>query len=171
MYKLGSNQYKSKDKEFLGLHAKTWASVWFVVATVAIVAPLLKHEVIDPCGTTGCHDVVKAAEPELTEQATIVAEIATVFEPEGAKIVAQAIYCFSSEGATKDPKTGKWIFNPKAVNESNSNGTIDRGIAQINSVHGMKPEDAFDFKKNIRKAYQIYKSRGNFTAWYGSRCN
>lgn len=95
--------------------------------------------------------------PSKTE---IIAEISRVFEPEGTHIVVQAINCFYSESGLR------W----DAYNGSNKNGTNDGGVAQINSIH--KIDDRFDYKQNIKKAHEIYKSRGNsFKAWYGPRCN
>lgn len=97
--------------------------------------------------------------PEPTTE-NIVAYIAKVFEPEGTAIVVKAIDCFYSESGLR---TDAYNFNAW-------NSTDDRGIAQINSIHGMKPEDAHNPWKNIDKAHQIYKSRGNFSAWYGRGC-
>lgn len=42
----------------------------------------------------------------------------------------------------------------------NTNGTTDYGVFQINSVHGVG-EEMFSYKKNIDKAYEIYKDWGN----------
>ena len=52
-------------------------------------------------------------------------------------------------------------FNPKATNY-NRNGTVDRGVFQINSIHG--GEELYDWKKNVDKAYEIFQRRG-WTAW------
>lgn len=92
----------------------------------------------------------------------IVAEIARVFEPEGKHVVVQAINCFYSESGLR----------AEAINDKNTNGTTDAGVAQINDVHKMSVKDRLDYKKNIAKAYQIYKGRGsNWSAWYGKLCN
>lgn len=54
-------------------------------------------------------------------------------------------------------------LNPKISNK-NRNGTIDRGVFQINSIHG--GEEMFDWKTNIDMAYKIYKGHDNtFYAW------
>ena len=43
----------------------------------------------------------------------------------------------------------------------NTNGTVDRGIFQINSIHkGLSNTDAFDFEKNIHFAYRLYLTQG-----------
>lgn len=98
--------------------------------------------------------------PEPTTE-NIVAYIAKVFAPEGTAVVVKAIDCFYSESKLKTD----------AYNYNAWNKTEDRGVAQINSIHGMKPEDAHDFQKSIDMAYQIYINRGkNFSAWYGKGC-
>lgn len=49
----------------------------------------------------------------------------------------------------------------------NNNGSIDRGIFQINSVHDkqISPEDALDCYKNIDYAYNMWKVQG-WNPWY-----
>ena len=43
----------------------------------------------------------------------------------------------------------------------NKDGSIDRGIFQINSIHtDISPEDAFNCFKNIDYAYKLYKRQG-----------
>ncbi len=54
-------------------------------------------------------------------------------------------------------------LNPKATNH-NRNGTVDRGVFQINSIHG--GDEMYDWKTNIDKAYEIYHAHGDtFYAW------
>ena len=57
-----------------------------------------------------------------------------------------------------------WNFNKHFdCNRTNVNkdGSIDRGIFQINSVHtDISPEDAFDCFKNIDYAYNLWKRQG-----------
>lgn len=55
---------------------------------------------------------------------------------------------------------------------TNTNGSIDVGIFQINSIHtsnlakqGMTMEDMKDCKKNIDYAYKMWKDQGGFQAW------
>lgn len=51
-------------------------------------------------------------------------------------------------------------FNPRAVNAKNKNGSIDRGIMQINSIHlnaNLTAEDLFDPKINIMMGAKVYK--------------
>lgn len=57
--------------------------------------------------------------------------------------------------------------NAQAINY-NTNGTDDKGIMQINSIHVtsglISDQDRFDPIKNVGAAYQIYKGSG-FSAW------
>lgn len=54
-------------------------------------------------------------------------------------------------------------FNAKATNH-NSNGTIDRGVFQINSIHG--GDELYDWKTNVDVAHKIFKKAGNrWTPW------
>lgn len=53
-------------------------------------------------------------------------------------------------------------LNPKATNH-NKDGSIDRGIFQINSVHlkgKARGKDLFDYKQNIEVAHRIYSEQG-----------
>ncbi len=101
-----------------------------------------------------------AMEPELPPTAEIVSYIAKTFEPEGTSVVVWAIRCFYAESKLKTD----------AYNYNAWNDTDDRGVAQINSIHGLSPEDAQDYKKNIDMAYQVYKKQGT-SAWYAQGCN
>jgi hypothetical protein len=51
----------------------------------------------------------------------------------------------------------------------NSNGTLDWGYFQINTVHltrpGLNLRDLLDCKANIDFAYQLYQETQGFTAW------
>ena len=54
-------------------------------------------------------------------------------------------------------------LNPLTVNK-NTNGTWDRGIFQINSVHGDDDLEMFDVDKNLIAARAVYDKQG-ITAW------
>lgn len=62
--------------------------------------------------------------------------------------------------------------NPNAVNDKNTNGSIDRGLWQINSVHGAL--SVLDPLANARAAVQISKNGSDWhpwcTAWSNGRC-
>lgn len=51
-------------------------------------------------------------------------------------------------------------FNPDALNTRNANGTVDRGVMQLNSVHDSRLNelglDPFDPKDNIKFARMLY---------------
>ena len=47
----------------------------------------------------------------------------------------------------------------------NTNGSIDRGLYQINSVHGYTRSCLYNAACNTDKAITIYRQRGNWTAW------
>lgn len=49
-------------------------------------------------------------------------------------------------------------LNPNAINTYNSNGSIDEGIFQINSIHNQP--DMFNYKKNIEFAHKLFKKKG-----------
>lgn len=50
----------------------------------------------------------------------------------------------------------------------NTNGTVDCGVAQINSVHGVPRRLLLDEDINIMVAKNIFDNRGNWSAWYAS---
>lgn len=91
----------------------------------------------------------------------IVWYIMKVFGKYGTDVAVKAISCFYSESGLR---TEAYNFN--------SNGTEDRGVAQINSIHGLKPEDAHQYRKNIDMAERVFVRAGNsFRPWYGRLCN
>ena len=95
---------------------------------------------------------------EVIEGDPIIGEINRTFKNESRVTIAKVIHCFFGESK----------LNPLAYN-FNKNGTADVGVAQINDVHGMSVEDRQDYRKNIKKAYEIFKRRG-FSAWYHKNC-
>ena len=48
-----------------------------------------------------------------------------------------------------------------AVSPPNSNGTVDRGLWQINSVHGKDPARLMDPAYNTQVAFELWSSAGN----------
>ena len=85
--------------------------------------------------------VLIATEITWTEE-RIIEEIKTTFpeEPELAVLIAK---CESG-------------LNPNAINDRNTNKTIDRGIMQINSVHDTTGYDLFDVQDNLAFARKLY---------------
>ncbi len=99
-------------------------------------------------------DAGQTAEPlptDLTERQQILNYIVEIFGDDAHKAIAMLAICENSE------------LNPYATNH-NRNGTIDRGVFQINSIHG--GEEMFDWKTNVDKAFEIYSAHDNtFYAW------
>lgn len=50
-----------------------------------------------------------------------------------------------------------------ATNTSNSNGSIDRGLFQINSIHGAN--STYDLATNVRYAIQLSQNGTNWSPW------
>ena len=67
-------------------------------------------------------------------------------------------------------------LNPAAIGH-NSNGSIDVGIGQVNTVGGVRVsngvaytiEQLKDYRTNIKVSYEIFQRRGNWSAWYGCK--
>lgn len=135
----------------------------FISAMVGALLYVTQEEVVSPCPEDrGCSVKVHTvyASDDSTELEQIVAYITKKFAPEGKHVVVKAIQCFYGESGLRNNAVGV-----------NKNGSNDVGVAQINSIHGMSTEDRMNYKKNIDKAYKIYKSRGNtFDAWYAPAC-
>lgn len=56
---------------------------------------------------------------------------------------------------------------PDAINDKNANGSIDRGLFQINSIHqgnSWFPQNPFDPLQSAKAAFAIYQSQG-LNAW------
>lgn len=84
------------------------------------------------------------------KELTIEEKIAKTF-PENPKVM---IAVFKAESG----------LNPMAVN-INKNGSVDIGVAQINSVHKKDQLELFDVDKNLAVAREIYEKQG-IMAWY-----
>jgi len=167
-----------------------WSVISLIFVTSVIVAPLtianhrsgsmvvstaVASERVTPSPTPLKNKVADKESPELavvittptpknSELVDIVAYIAQVFEPEGKEVVVQAINCFYSESGLREDAVGQ---------NTDEHRSKDHGVAQLNDYwHSLTPQQKTDYKANIDKAYDIYKGRGgNFSAWYGKRCN
>lgn len=83
-------------------------------------------------------------------------------EIEQIKSYIREVFGKESDNAFKVLSCENKALNPKATNH-NRNGSIDRGIFQINSVHDngkAKGKDMFNFEDNIDVAYKIYEEQG-----------
>jgi hypothetical protein len=133
-------------------------SIVFVLAILFFFLLLMKIQepkVISPLGDSPIIPVVYAAEPAND----VVGYIYKVFSQSGHEVAMKAIECAKSESN----------LNIFATN-TNTDGSVDRGIFQINGRWHPKFKDYFNFKANIEYAYQMYKQSGSFHAWYGRGC-
>lgn len=118
---------------------------------IFVVEPKKELEVLSP--------VVKTAmEAEATPKDDIEALIYEIFGAEDYKI-ARAIAIHENAYIARG---NKW--DAQAFNARNSDGSLDVGIFQINSVHFSKPNchfiDMLDARKNIECAKSIYDVQG-----------
>jgi hypothetical protein len=51
----------------------------------------------------------------------------------------------------------------------NKDGSVDCGVAQINTIHGISRKWLLNYKINIAVAKQIYDEHRNWSAWYSSK--
>lgn len=190
-FAIGTNQYKSRLKSrrsvkkpnflplgiLLGSMALCWGLSVFS-KPVKMISPIPESQVFaqeKQATKSAAVKVVHAEEtkpsptptpePEKeTELVEVVAYIAKVFEPEGKDVVVQAINCFYSESGLREKAVGQ---------NTDKYRSRDHGVAQLNDHwHNLTEAEKTQYKANIDKAYQIYKGRGgNFSAWYGKRCN
>lgn len=91
-------------------------------------------------------------------------EVVEIIKKHFGKDAEKAIDCFRSESGLR----------AEAINTANRNGTVDRGVAQINSVHCGKIQGdcataLLDAETNIKVAKQIF-DRSGFNPWYGKSC-
>ncbi len=81
------------------------------------------------------------------------------------KLFCKAWYGWDSETIIKIAQCESRL-NPEAYNV-NADGSVDRGLVQINSIHGHKPSELYDPELNVYHAYQIWKEQG-YSPWYSS---
>ena len=139
------------------------AAIYFVsciVENAAVFFPVRAANLYEP--------IYETVERKIT--VIQIKEVDRRYNTEKQQILAYIVEKFgdrSADAITLINKCENHAFNPNAINH-NRNGTVDRGIFQINSIHG--GEEMFDWKKNIDMAYRIYKSHGEkFTAWTCSK--
>lgn len=116
---------------------------------------VVAQEPVSPLTANGT--ITPTPSPQASLQ-NIVSYVTAKFESEGPEVVIEALNCFYSESKLDPLAKGK-----------NRNSSVDVGIAQVNSVHGIPEEELKQYKLNIDAAYAIYKKRG-WDAWYGRGC-
>jgi len=140
---------------------RDFIAITFFIFLVVIIGHWYKEaSIVSPCPASGCAVKVVYAVENKSRIQTIIDYIVYKFGPEGDRVVTEALTCFISESH----------LNPLAYNW-NTNNTADVGVAQINDVHGMSVQDRQDYKKNIDKAYELYKASHGFYPWFGKGCN
>ena len=154
--KKGSNQYKLR--YYIPLWKMLLMFILLVIVIIIYFGYKAQHppEIISPLQDSVLNVPIQVVYAAGNEKSEIIAYIAKTFEKEGTATQVWAIKCFYSESGLR---TDAYNFN--------SNGTEDKGIAQINSVH--RKSNLYDFKTNINAAYQIYKRSGK-NAWFGRDC-
>ncbi len=106
-----------------------------------------------PLGESTETTVVQAITPhEKSEKEQILAYIVEVFGEDAADAIVVVRKCENS------------AFNPRATNH-NRNGSIDRGIFQLNSAY-WGGEELYDWKTNVDVAYKVFTRAGKkWTPW------
>jgi len=183
---IGSNQYRVRHRDVPFTCREKIALTLTLFSIGAYFLYDRPPASLSPCPDTGCSlplvsakDVDRIIELDRiqTEQEkptpeNIVSYIMKTWTPHGTPQekaeAVKAINCFYSESGLR---AEAYNYNPPYTDRNGvyHEGTEDRGVAQINSIHGMSKDDAHNYKKNIDMAYKIYKRRG-FTAWYGKLC-
>lgn len=126
----------------------------YLVIFLAFIAGAFAGVAKTPEAVAVKQSVVLPSPTPVPTASEIVSEIAYVFRKEPTHVIVLAVKCFYSESGLRHDAVSK---------------TNDHGVAQINLwYHDL--DDPYDYKKNIAKAYEIYKKRGNFSAWYGKGC-
>lgn len=52
---------------------------------------------------------------------------------------------------------------------TNTNGSVDVGVFQINSVHGVRAKWLTNWKVNVEVAHQLFTEQGHWNAWVCAR--
>ena len=123
------------------------------------------------CAADTTSDDGEAGDLGATEDMLLAGRIYTAAEV--AELVRGAGFPASAVGPMVCTAKYESSFYERATNKNN-NGTMDRGLFQINSIHLKDPgcpatgEATFNAAANTKCAHAIYKSQG-ITAWYGYR--
>lgn len=161
-YRVGSNQYRAKHRH--NLKPGTWVTIGLIIAFFALPVYMgyvnrqldKKFEMLNKAVTVNVYvpqpykDPPMAEEPEQQTNISIIKKIWTDAWKVGVAIAS----CES--GLRHD-----------AVNTHNSDGTIDVGLYQINSVHNWREADMMNPIANAAVAYAMYQRQG-LTPWKSS---
>jgi len=158
-----------------GQFRSTKYHVWLGIAWLILIITLLimgshvkleyEYKIISPLPDNPVQQVeakeieVKVTAKELITWDKIAIMIISEFKDLGPKVTQEALkiaYCES-----------KW--NEQAYNGSNTNGSNDAGVFQLNSIHKLDDSIRFDGLANIKWAKAKYVRDGNWSAWSCSR--
>jgi hypothetical protein len=123
--------------------------------SVAVQSEIVSNspELVETMQTAGeaTPQPVQAIAP-LTQKQEILNYIVEVFGDDAADAIVVIRKCENSS------------FNPRAINQ-NRNGSVDRGIFQLNSAY-WGGEELFDWKTNVDVAYKVFTRAGKkWTPW------
>jgi len=162
----------TKRKRRPSAKSQTNPSLWlpFAIALVVIVAGVLFHQhyTVSLQSPVSLHSPLVITERTISDSAT-----AAQADQNGRGLSAWQQYACRKFGA--DCRIALAIQraeNPQGrceIYHYNSNGTLDWGYFQINTVHlerpGLNLRDLLDCKANIDFAYQLYVEHGGFSPW------
>lgn len=161
MYRRGSNQHQMRHRR--NLKPGTWLSILLIALFFALPVYLCylngqmekKFQMLDRAVSKRVY-AAEYHEPEMAD----------VSEREANIAIIKKIW-------TNDWKIGVAIascesgLRASAVNRHNSNGSIDVGLFQINSIHGYSETEMLDPIANAGVAYAKYVKQGT-SPWYSS---
>lgn len=95
-------------------------------------------------------------------------EVVQYQEPEGVEEYVRYVFGDEADNALAVFRCESGL-RPDAYNPSNSNGSTDTGIAQINSIHGIREKWLKNYKINILVAKQLFDEHGHWGPWVCAR--
>jgi len=150
----------------LGLHLKTWASIFIIVEIAFIALCLCWTAQADQLPLAPMHLKTSGASAKLTTQYDQIHEyIEQVFGKDSDKAFlllqgTSSVSCHENRG-----------LNPSAIH-INDDGSKDVGVFQISEYwQGVPARFLLDYKVNVDVAHKIYVDSGyNFHLWTAGRC-
>lgn len=160
MLTISNQEIVRKSKNKLTTYILAVIAVWLIILNVLILRPEKKSElkVIESID----HRTVKMI--EINDNRTIKV-IDKREKKESPKLTGNQIVDLIYQTFPEDPHTALAIamaesgLDPKAFNGSNSDGSNDKGVFQINSCHGYG-EELYDIETNLKVARKIYDKSG-----------
>jgi hypothetical protein len=161
----GSNQHKRHIRRIAGLKVKTWLTIIIIVLVLFILTvPMYLSEQYNRKINMFDRGLKVYAETRREYKAPPLADETT----------QEAMIGVIKKVWRKDWKIGVALarcesgLRPDAVNRYNRNGSVDVGLLQVNSVHGISEKDLLNPYANAGYAYAIYNEQGT-GPWFSSR--